>query len=78
MKTCDTLISFNEGSSVVVVVVVVVEVTVVVVVVTVVVVVVLFVVVLFVVFALGWAGSLPLIPSRSDLRELKERLAGNW
>ena len=78
MKTCDTLISFNEGSSVVVVVVVVVEVTVVVVVVTVVVVVVLFVVVLFVVFTLGRVGSLPLIPSRSDLRELKERLAGNW
>ena len=76
MKTCDTLISFTEGSSVVVVVVdVVVVVTVVVVVV---VVVVLFVVVLFV-FTLGWAGSPPpLILPRSDLRELKERFGGNW
>ena len=79
MKTCDTFISFTEGSSVVVVVVdVVVVVTVVVV--TVVVVVVLFVVVVvFVVFTLGWAGSPPpLILPRSDLRELKERFGGNW
>ena len=75
MKTCDTLISFTEGSSVVVVVVLVD----VVVVVTVVVVVVLFVVVVFVVFTLGWVGSPPpLILPRSDLRELKERFGGNW
>ena len=81
MKTCDTSISFSAGFSVVVVVVsvvVVVVVTVVVVVVIVVVVIVLFVVVPFVVFTLGGVGSPPLILPRSALRELKERLGGNW
>ena len=78
MKTCDTLISFSKGSFGVVVVIVVV--VIVVVVVTVVVVVVLFVVVLFFVvdFTLGWVWSPPLILPRIDLRELKERLGGNW